>query len=101
MVWYQMESFPNFIKLWGHINTTLYADTNYTLVISNKFDVSGFEGKKYIYLSEVNTLGGTNNFLAIAFMAMAAIIIVIMQIFSILYCCKRPDRQQLNSIENL
>lgn len=23
MVWYQMESFPSFIKLWGHVNGTL------------------------------------------------------------------------------
>ena len=33
MVWYQMESFSTFIKLWGHIGTTLKAGTNYTIVI--------------------------------------------------------------------
>lgn len=33
MVWFQMESFPTFIKLWGHIWTTLSAGTNYTITI--------------------------------------------------------------------
>lgn len=85
MVWYQMESFPTFIKLWGHIWTTLKAGTQYTIVVDNKFDVGTFDGKKYIYFSEVNGLGGTNTFLGIAFLAMAGVVAVIMLIFTVLY----------------
>jgi hypothetical protein len=85
MVWYQMESFPTFIKLWGHIWTTLKAGTQYTIVVDNKFDVGTFDGKKYIYFSEVNGLGGTNTFLGIAFLAMAGVVLVIMLIFTVLY----------------
>lgn len=88
MVWYQMESFPTFIKLWGHIWQTLKAGTSYTFVIDNKFEVSTFDGKKYIYLSEVNALGGTNKFLGIAFLIMAGIVAVIMIIFIIMYFTK-------------
>ena len=44
-----------------------------------------FNGKKYVYLSEVNEFGGTNNFLGIAFLAMAAVVVVIMFVFIILY----------------
>lgn len=29
MVWYQMETFPDFVKLWGHIDQDLPAGTYY------------------------------------------------------------------------
>ncbi len=85
MVWFQMESFPTFIKLWGHIWTTLKAGTSYTITVQNTYDVSGFDGKKYIFLSEVNAFGGSNKFLGIAFLAMAGIVVFIMLIFIVLY----------------
>jgi len=88
MVWYQMESFPTFIKLWGHIWTTLKAGTTYTLVINNKFEVDKFDGKKYVYFSEVNSLGGTNQFLGIAFLVMAGVVVFILIIFVMLYYAK-------------
>lgn len=88
MVWYQMESFPTFIKLWGHIWTTLKAGTTYQINIDNKFEVSSFDGKKYIYLSEVNALGGTNKFLGIAFLLMAAVVVLIMIVFIVMYFVK-------------
>lgn len=83
-----METFPTFIKLWGHIDSTLKAGTNYTFVINNNYDVSEFDGHKYIYLSTVNAFGGTNAFLGIAFLAMAGIVVAIMIVFVILYCVK-------------
>ena len=39
MVWYKMETFSTFIKLWGHIDTTLKKGSNYTMIIDNNFDV--------------------------------------------------------------
>jgi hypothetical protein len=63
MVWYQMESFPNFNKLWGHLhNVTLYAGVTYRVEIENRFEVAKFDGKKYLYISEVNTFGGKSRF---------------------------------------
>ncbi len=96
-----MESFPNFIKLWGHINTTLKAGMNYTIMIANNFDVSAFDGKKYVYLSEVNAFGGTNKFLGIAFLAMAAVVVLIMIVFVILYFVKLRGDKNFYSTENL
>ena len=95
-----METFPQFIKLWGHISETLYAGNNYTIIIQNNYDVSGFNGQKSIYLTEVNTLGGTNKFLGIAFLAMAGVVVLIMFIFSILYCV-RLKGTDIYSTENL
>jgi hypothetical protein len=95
-----MESFPNFIKLWGHLWTTLKAGTNYTMTISNTFDVSGFDGKKYIYLSEVNSFGGNNKFLGIAFLAMAGVVVFIMLVFIVLYFV-RLQGKDLYSTEDL
>jgi hypothetical protein len=83
-----MESFPTFIKLWGHIWTTLSANTTYVITVKNNFDVSTYDGKKYIYLSTVNSLGGTNTFLGIAFLIMAAVVVVIMIVFIVLYFAK-------------
>jgi hypothetical protein len=95
-----MESFPNFIKLWGHIDTTLQANTLYSIVVNNNYDVESFDGSKYIYLSEVNAFGGTNKFLGIAFLAMAGVVVFIMLIFIILYFV-RLKGTDIYSTENL
>ena len=100
MVWFQMESFSTFIKLWGHIDTTLLAGVNYEFTVYNNYDVSQFDGAKHIYLSEVNTFGGTNTFLGIAFMAMAGVVVFIMLIFIILYFVKLRGAD-IYSTENL
>ncbi len=86
MVWYQMESFPDFDKLWGHFhNVTLYKGVTYRIEIENRFDVTKFDGRKYIYISEVNGLGGKSRFLGVFFLVMTAIVILMMVIFVFLY----------------
>lgn len=64
MVWYQMETFPKFIKLYGKINGKL-AKGSYTVTVNNQWDVSFFKGEKSLYFSTVNGLGGTNVFLGV------------------------------------
>jgi hypothetical protein len=85
MVWFQTERFRTFIKLWGHIWTTLKAGTKYSIQISNKFDVSTFDGKKYILLSEVGPLGGTSQLLGIGFLASAAVVVLMSLVFIVMY----------------
>ena len=55
-----METFPNFVKLWGHIDTTLKAGETYVIEVENNFNITNFNGKKSVYLSEVNAFGGAN-----------------------------------------
>ena len=100
MIWYQTERFPTFIKLWGHIWTTLKAGTKYSIQISNKFDVSEFDGKKYILLSEVGTLGGTSKLLGIGFLASAGVVFLMSLIFILMYFTHIRG-QDLYSLENV
>ena len=100
MVWFQTERFRTFIKLWGHIWTTLKAGTKYSFQISNKFDVSSFEGKKYILLSEVGSHGGTSQLLGIGFLASAAVVVLMSLIFLVMYFT-HVHGKDLYSIDNL
>jgi len=101
MVWYQMESFPNFNKLWGHLdNVTLYAGVTYVVEIENRFDVSKFDGKKYLYISEVNRFGGKSRFMGIFFLVMAAILVLMMLVFVFLYFT-RVHGKDIYSTEDL
>lgn len=100
MVWYQMESFPSFIKLWGYIRKTIEAGEYTVTVNPNNYDVSGWDGKKYIYLSTVNDLGGTNDFLGIAFLTMGGIVVAIMIVFIVLKFIRGKD-EELYSIDNM
>jgi hypothetical protein len=70
------------------------------LKIDNRYNVTKFEGKKYVYFSEVNTFGGTNLFLGYAFLIMAGVVVLIMFIFIILYFARIKGRD-IYSTENL
>lgn len=58
------------------------------------YDVSRFDGKKYIYLSETSELGGTNKLMGILFLSVAAIIIIIMLVFGVTYWFKVKDDEE-------
>ena len=76
---------PNFRKLWGRINTDLKAKTEILVHIDNKFDVSSFNGKKYLILSTVNAFGGKNSFLGISYIVLGGISIILAIVFVIGY----------------
>mmetsp|Transcript_12838 Transcript_12838/g.9301 ORF Transcript_12838/g.9301 Transcript_12838/m.9301 type:complete len:103 (+) Transcript_12838:702-1010(+) len=100
MVWYQMETFPTFIKLWGHITGELLANNSYNFIIENTYDVAAFEGKKYLYLSEVNSFGGTNTFMGIMLLSFAGVVFFIMFVFVVLYFFKIKGKD-IYSTENM
>jgi hypothetical protein len=93
MVWFQMESASKFIKLWGHVNGTLEAGREYNLLVENNWiDITQFEGRKYVYLSEVNNFGGKSRFIGLAFGFSAIAILIMMVIFILLYFVRIKDR---------
>ncbi len=78
IVWMRPAGLPNFRKLWGRIDQQdLEAGSEVSLTIENKFDVSSFNGKKYIILTTVNAFGGKNTFLAVCYIVIGCISIVI------------------------
>lgn len=58
MVWFQVEAFYNFDKLYGEISTTLNKGTNYTIEIQNLSDLTDFDVEKYVVFSTTSFLGG-------------------------------------------
>ena len=75
---------PNFRKLWGRIDTfDLEQGTEVYVTIDDNFDVSSFNGKKYIILSTVNAFGGKNSFLGISYIVLGGISIILAIVFII------------------
>ena len=86
IVWMRPAGLPNFRKLWGRItDRDLKAGTKIEVKIENNFDVSSFNGKKYLILSTVNAFGGKNSFLGISYIVLGGISIVLAIVFIIGY----------------
>ena len=86
IVWMRPAGLPNFRKLWGRItDTDLKAGSQIEVKIDNNFDVSSFNGKKYLILSTVNAFGGKNSFLGISYIVLGGISIILAFVFVIGY----------------
>jgi hypothetical protein len=80
VVWMRTAGLPNFRKLWGKIESDLIAG-DYTVNITNNYDVNSFAGNKYFVLSTSGAFGGKNPFLAIAYCVIGGICLLIAIIF--------------------
>ena len=85
IVWMRPAGLPNFRKLWGRIERDLKAGSHVTVEVDNNFDVSKFNGKKFLILSTVNVFGGKNTFLGVSYIVLGAICIVLAIVFLIGY----------------
>ncbi len=85
IVWMRPAAFPNFRKLWGRINQDLNESEEFTLKVENNYDVSGFNGKKYFILSEINKLGQNNILMGGCYIIVGGSSIILALIFSIGY----------------
>ena len=86
IVWMRPAGLPNFRKLWGRItDIDLKAGSQIEVKIDNNFDVSSFNGKKYLILSTVNAFGGKNSFLGISYIVLGGISIILAVVFVIGY----------------
>lgn len=81
---------PNFRKLWGRIEEDL--EGTYTVKIKSYYDVTDFDGEKYVVISTANALGGDNTFLGIAYIVVGGITLILALAFVIRgYFFKKSD----------
>ena len=85
IVWMRPAGLPNFRKLWGRIEQDIEANSKVEVTIVDRFDVSTFNGKKFLILSTVNAFGGKNSFLGISYIVLGGISIILAVVFIIGY----------------
>ena len=85
IVWMRPAGLPNFRKLWGRIEMDFDENTKVSVKITDRFDVTSFNGEKYLILSTVNAFGGKNSFLGISYIVLGGISIILAVVFIIGY----------------
>jgi len=85
IVWMRPAGLPNFRKLWGRIEMDFDENTHVRVKITDRFDVTSFNGEKYLILSTVNAFGGKNSFLGISYIVLGGISIILAVVFIIGY----------------
>ena len=89
MVWMRPAGLPNFRKLWGRItkynNKDILPQGTYNIEITNNYNVTAFDGEKYFVLSTVNSFGGKNSFLGIAYIVVGSLCLIMAIVFFIGY----------------
>ncbi|XP_006836332.2 putative ALA-interacting subunit 2 [Amborella trichopoda] len=85
MVWMRTAALPSFRKLYGVIEIDLDADEILTVFLSNNYNTYSFGGKKRLVLSTKSWLGGKNNFLAVACLAVGSSCIFMALLFVLLH----------------
>ena len=117
IVWNQMDTKGEVKRLYGRLNTDLKSDETYVLYVDNRkflawpspyqtltshlgYDINIFHGRKLLHFQEINSLGGSNPFLGLIFMAMSGLGVLIMIVFLALYVIKVTNNPEFYEIEN-
>lgn len=79
IVWMRPAGLPNFRKLWGRIETDLQTGI-YIIEVDYKYQIN-FGGDRVFVLSTVNSFGGKNSFLGIAYIVVGGICLVMAVLF--------------------
>ncbi|XP_058098349.1 putative ALA-interacting subunit 2 [Magnolia sinica] len=85
IVWMRTAALPSFRKLYGRIEVDLEADEFITIKLVNNYNTFSFGGKKKLVLSTSGWLGGKNDFLGAAYIAVGSISIFIAIVFLLLH----------------
>ncbi|XP_076949030.1 ALA-interacting subunit 3-like [Bidens hawaiensis] len=88
IVWMRTAALPTFRKLFGKIEVDLKAGDTINVVLENNYNTYSFNGKKKLVLSTSSWLGGKNNFIGIAYLAVGGLCFVLAVTFTLIYLVK-------------
>lgn len=96
MVWYQMEPLPDFLKLYGKVDTTLKAGTTYLIEIEDNFDAPSIGSEKWIVLTELGMFGGKNFILSFILLGAAGAVFCVLMVFFTCYFMRLHKKNREN-----
>ncbi|XP_071920896.1 putative ALA-interacting subunit 2 isoform X1 [Coffea arabica] len=85
IVWMRTAALPSFRKLYGKIEEDLEANDVISIYFLNNYNTYSFGGRKKLVLSTASWLGGRNNFLGMAYIAIGSCLIVLALVFILLH----------------
>nr|CAB3460899.1 unnamed protein product [Digitaria exilis] len=88
IVWMRTAALPTFRKLYGRIETDIMANDEISVVIQNNYNTYSFGGTKALVLSTTSWIGGRNNFIGVAYVAIGGICLFLAMGFVVLYVLK-------------
>lgn len=91
IVWMRTAAFPNFRKLYGRIEMDLEPNQKLQVLIQNNYNTYRFGGEKKLVLSTTTWIGGRNDALGVAYVAVGALCLLIGLSFVVMYMLRpRP-----------
>ncbi|CAM8880567.1 unnamed protein product [Rhodiola kirilowii] len=91
IVWMRTAAFPNFRKLYGRIEMDLEANKEIQVLIQNNYNTYSFGGQKKLVLSTTTWIGGRNDSLGVAYVAVGALCLLVGLSFVVMYMLRpRP-----------
>lgn len=81
IVWMRTAALSHFRKLWGKIEEDIPAGSVVVIRVANRYNTYKFDGAKHIVLSTTSWLGGKNDFLGVAYLAVGALCVAFSLVF--------------------
>lgn len=84
----RIAALPTFRKLYGRIEVDLEADDAIIVTLQNNYDTYSFNGKKKLVLSTSSWIGGRNDFMGFAYIAVGGLCFSLAIVFLLIYILK-------------